>query len=151
MAFGFGGFMEPDPPEQTMLCGKYLNSSEGELVYSVPIKGQVPRFNAFVYTQALVKIGRIDEVFGNIDDILFSVRPAPGVQPNSFTEGDEVYCSVTKIDPVEKIISLSTPPAPTPSRGGRAGGRGGFRGRPWLRQPRWTSWPWPGRSRRIRI
>jgi H/ACA ribonucleoprotein complex subunit 1 len=122
---GGGRDFEPDPPEQVTLCGNFLNSSEGDLVFTVPMKGQVPRFNAFVYTKGKAKIGKTDEVMGNVDDVMFSVKPEPGVQADSFKEGDECYISVMKIGSTRIFID---PPKPR-GRGGRGrGGPGGGRG-----------------------
>jgi H/ACA ribonucleoprotein complex subunit 1 len=121
---GRGGFMEPDPPEQTTLCGNFINAAEGDLIYSVPEKNRVPRFNAFVYTKSLAKIGKIDEVMGAVTDVMFSVKPVAGVTGDSMTEGDEVYCSVTQMGGTQIFIN---PPKPR-GRGGRGGGRGMDRG-----------------------
>ena len=101
-----------------------MNSAEGDLVYSCPAKGMVPRFNAFVYTKNNAKIGIIDEVLGNVDDVMFSVKPQPGIQPDSFKEGDECYISTMKMGPTR---FFTDPPKPR-GRGGRGGGRGGDRG-----------------------
>ncbi|EPY23840.1 H/ACA ribonucleoprotein complex subunit 1 [Angomonas deanei] len=68
---GGRGNMEPDPPEQIQHVGLFLNSSEGELVYQVVTQGQIPRFNAFVYTGNKAKIGKIEEILGNTEDVMF--------------------------------------------------------------------------------
>jgi H/ACA ribonucleoprotein complex subunit 1 len=120
---GRGGYdMEPDPPEHVTLCGVYMNSAEGDLVYSCPVKLMVPRFNAFVYTKNKAKIGKTDEILGNVEDVMFSVKPEHGVQADSFKEGDECYISSMKMGPTRQFTD---PPKPR-GRGGRGGGRGGF-------------------------
>ncbi|CAD2214761.1 Gar1/Naf1 RNA binding region containing protein, putative [Angomonas deanei] len=116
--------MEPDPPEQIQHVGLFLNSSEGELVYQVVTQGQIPRFNAFVYTENKAKIGKIEEILGNTEDVMFSVKPAPGVQPASINEGDKCFISPTQFSPLRMFTD---PPKPR-GRGGRGGGRGGDRG-----------------------
>lgn len=116
--------MEQDPPEHVTLIGTLECSAEGDLVYKVPFEGSVPRFNAFVYTQSKGKIGKIDEVLGRTSDVMFSVKPVPGVQPESLKAGEECYISPTQITP---MAVFTNPPKPR-GRGGRGGGRGGDRG-----------------------
>jgi H/ACA ribonucleoprotein complex subunit 1 len=116
-----GGFMEADPPEFVELIGTYQNAAEGELIYKVTRENVVPRFNAFVYTKEKAKVGKIDEVLGSTSDVMFSVKPVPGVQAGSFEEGAEVYISGTQIN---NMRMFTDPPKPR-GRGGR-GGRGGF-------------------------
>ncbi|KAG5468478.1 hypothetical protein LSCM1_02458 [Leishmania martiniquensis] len=122
---GRGGYMaEPDPPEQVVEAGTFMNAAEGELVYKVTAHAQVPRFNAFVYTENKAKIGKIEEILGNTTDVMFSVKPSPGVQAASLTEGDKVYISPTQFTPLRVFTD---PPKPR-GRGGRGGSRGGDRG-----------------------
>lgn len=122
---GRGGFnAEPDPPEQIMLIGKYIHSAEGDMLYSVPLQNIVPRFNTFVYTKEKAKIGKIDEVLGTTTNVMFSVKPIPGVQPSSFEAGAEAYISTLQTSPLRMFTD---PPKPR-GRGGRGGGRGGDRG-----------------------
>lgn len=122
---GRGGFnAEPDPPEQIMLIGKYIHTAEGDMLYSVPLKDVVPRFNTFIYTKEKAKIGKIDEVLGTTTDVMFSVKPVPGVQPSSFEAGAEAYISTTQTSPLRMFTD---PPRPR-GRGGRGGRGGGDRG-----------------------
>jgi H/ACA ribonucleoprotein complex subunit 1 len=122
---GRGGYnSEPDPPEHIEEVGSFMNAAEGELVYKVTVSGQVPRFNAFVYTENKAKIGKIEEILGNTTDVMFSVKPSPGVQAASLSEGDKVYISSTQFSPMR---AFTDPPRPR-GRGGRGGGRGGDRG-----------------------
>lgn len=125
---GRGGFnAEPDPPEHVVEVGTFMNAAEGELVYQVTVPGQVPRFNAFVYTENKAKIGKIEEILGNTTDVMFSVKPSPGVQAASLNEGDKVFISSTQFSPMRMFTD---PPKPRGrgGRGGRGGGRGGDRG-----------------------
>ena len=129
---GGGREMEPDPPEFVELIATFQNVAEGELIYKVCVPNVVPRFNAFVYTKQKAKIGKIDEILGNTSDVMFSVKPVPGVQGDSLNEGDELYISPTQIS---QMRQFTDPPKPR-GRGGRGrgsfggdrGGRGGFRG-----------------------
>ncbi|KAG5494163.1 hypothetical protein JKF63_01998 [Porcisia hertigi] len=125
---GRGGYMsEPDPPEHMEEVGTFMNAAEGELVYQVTTNGQVPRFNAFVYTENKAKIGKIEEILGNTTDVMFSVKPSPGVQAASLSEGDKVYISSTQFTPL-RVFTDPPKPRGRGGRGGRGGGRGGDRG-----------------------
>jgi H/ACA ribonucleoprotein complex subunit 1 len=118
---GRGGFnAEPDPPEQVIQIGKFLNAAEGDLLFSVTEPNKVPRFNAFIYTQQKAKIGKIDEILGSTDDVMFSAKPAAGVQASSLQEGSTCWISPTQINNTRQF----TDPPPSRGRGGR-GGRGG--------------------------
>ncbi|KAK7197114.1 nucleolar protein family a [Novymonas esmeraldas] len=122
---GRGGYMaEADPPDHVEEVGTFMNAAEGELVYQVTVHGQVPRFNAFVYTENKAKIGKIEEILGSTTDVMFSVKPSPGVQAASLNEGDKAYISATQFSPLRMFTD---PPKPR-GRGGRGGGRGGDRG-----------------------
>lgn len=126
---GFGGGRpgfnaEPDPPEHVVQIGKFLNSAEGDLLFSVTEPNKVPRFNAFIYTQQKAKIGKIDEILGSTDDVMFSAKPAEGVQPSSLQEGATAWISLTQINNTRQF----TDPPPSRGRGGRGGRGGGDRG-----------------------
>ncbi|RNF26564.1 snoRNP protein GAR1 [Trypanosoma conorhini] len=121
---GGGREAEPDPPETLELIGTFMNAAEGDLVYKVTIPEVVPRFNAFVYTENKAKIGKIDEVMGSTTDVMFSVKPVPGVQAGSISEGDNIFVSPTQITPMR----LFTDPPKPRGRGGRGGGGRGGRG-----------------------
>lgn len=126
---GRGGFnAEPDPPETIDVVGTFMNASEGELVYKVVPENVVPRFNAFVYSENKAKIGKIEEILGHTGDVMFSVKPVPGVQASSIAEGEKLYISPTQFSPMRMFTQ---PPKPRGGRGGRggAGGRGSFGGR----------------------
>lgn len=110
---------EADPPERLEECGHFMNSAEGQMVFSFPSVGRVPRFNALVYKANKAKVGKIDEVMGNTEDVMFSVIPERGVQPTAFTKGDKIFCSPTQIMPTR----FFTQPPPR-ARGGRGRGRG---------------------------
>ncbi|CAC9541787.1 putative nucleolar protein family a [Leishmania infantum JPCM5] len=125
---GRGGHMsEPDPPENVEEVGTFMNAAEGELVYRVTAHGVVPRFNAFVYTENKAKIGKIEEILGNTTDVMFSVKPSPGVQAASLSEGDKVFISPTQFTPL-RVFTEPPKPRGRGGRGGRGGGRGADRG-----------------------
>lgn len=122
---GRGGFnAEPDPPERLERVGTFMNAAEGELVYQSTGVGVVPRFNAFVYTQNKAKVGKIEEILGNTSDVMFSVKPVPGVQAASMSVGAELFVSPTQFSPMRMFTD---PPKPR-GRGGRGGGGRGGRG-----------------------
>lgn len=122
---GRGGMMEPDPPEFVQLIGTFMNAAEGDMLFKVTEQGKVPRFNAFIYTKDKAKIGKIDEILGATDDVMFSAKPMDGVQPTSLEEGTQAWISPTQINGIRQF----TDPPPPRGRGGRGrGGPGGPRG-----------------------
>jgi H/ACA ribonucleoprotein complex subunit 1 len=52
---------------------------------------RVPIFNRPVYLENKTKIGVIDDVFGPINEFLFSIKCDQGVKPTSFKEGSSVF------------------------------------------------------------
>ena len=48
---------------------------------------QIPHFNAGVYLENKTKIGKIDEIFGGINDVHFSVKMADNMKAGSFKKG----------------------------------------------------------------
>ena len=81
---GRGGFVqEADPPEYTERVGDYMHPCEDCLMYFYSKAQTVSRFNANVYTEKKVKIGRIDDVTGTTTNIMFSVIPERDIDPKS--------------------------------------------------------------------
>jgi H/ACA ribonucleoprotein complex subunit 1 len=89
----------------------------------------IPYFNAPVFKENKVQIGKVEEVFGPINEVYFTVKTVEGVKAGSFSKKDSIYISPEKLLPITRF----TTPAPSKSastggRGGR-GGRGGAGGR----------------------
>ena len=52
------------------------------------IPEKVPYFNAGVYLQNKKRIGKVDEILGKIQEIMFTVKMDPGVVSKSFQPDD---------------------------------------------------------------
>ena len=136
---GFGGGFrrdgpagDPMNPPSFLPLGTFVHACEGDLVLSSKLDSQVPHFNAFVFLENKSAIGRIDEIMGPVNQVMFSVKPSEGVVATSFKAGDKFMIGSDKLLPVERF--LPRPPAPKvkkpkSARGGAAGGRGGFSSR----------------------
>ncbi|KAH9252017.1 hypothetical protein BASA81_009999 [Batrachochytrium salamandrivorans] len=100
-----------------------MHAAEGELVCMSSLGQQIPFFNTPVYTKEIAKIGMLDEVFGPINKVMFSVKPDAGVVAQSYKEGDVIYINPVKTLPLSRFLQEDAP-----ARGGRGGARGGARG-----------------------
>ncbi len=49
--------------------GTFLHPCENEMVYK-SVNEKVPKFNSMVYTQTKQEIGKIDEIFGPINEVV---------------------------------------------------------------------------------
>ncbi|PVV04244.1 hypothetical protein BB560_001265 [Smittium megazygosporum] len=130
------------PPESVVELGTVMHDCEGEMVCKSSIE-KVPYFNAPVFLQNKSQIGKVDEIFGPINQVCFSIKMDSGIVASSFEKDSKVYISPDRLLPLErflpkpkstdnKVIKKRT--ADRGSRGGRGrpdgfgrgGGRGGF-------------------------
>mmetsp|Transcript_7105 Transcript_7105/g.10741 ORF Transcript_7105/g.10741 Transcript_7105/m.10741 type:complete len:170 (-) Transcript_7105:67-576(-) len=126
--FGGGqkGVGEADPPDRVEMIGQYLHSCENKLIYEFLKAVHVPRFNSFVYTESKKKIGKIDEVFGATERIMFSVIPEVGIVPESVKKGATISMSPFQMTPLFKFTNPH-PPGSHGKRGARSqSDRGGM-------------------------
>ncbi len=99
-----------------------MHEAEGEMVCRLT-NAMIPYFNAGVYLENKSKIGKVEEVFGPITRVYFSIKTDTGVLASSFKPDDTVYIGTDKLLPMSRFTS--------DKKGGRsAGGRGGGRGAP---------------------
>lgn len=108
--------------------GTFLHPCEGELVCR-STNPKVPQFNAPIYLPNKTPIGKVDEVLGPINQVVFTIKTAEGIQATSFRVGDKVCIAAEKLLPMERFLPKPKPPPGSVSkikkpRGG-AGGRGG--------------------------
>ncbi|RLN78661.1 hypothetical protein DYB28_013572 [Aphanomyces astaci] len=89
---GRGGFDE-GPPATVVELGVFLHACEDEMVYK-STSDKVPYFNAGAFLENKTKIGKVDEILGAINDVMFTVKPDAGVAPKSFKAGDKVYITL---------------------------------------------------------
>jgi len=120
---GSGRFQRDEgPPDEVVEVGHFMHECENEMVYKLIEKdGKVPYFNAGVYLQNKKKLGKVDEIFGPINEVMFTVKPDNGIIAKSFVKDDAVYIGTDKLLPMERFTNPGKP-------AGRSGGRGGGRG-----------------------
>mmetsp|Transcript_9660 Transcript_9660/g.12534 ORF Transcript_9660/g.12534 Transcript_9660/m.12534 type:complete len:201 (+) Transcript_9660:114-716(+) len=130
---GRGGFgrrpYDEGPPSTVIDLGIFSHTAEEDMVCNSTLGDKVPYFNAPVYLENKSKIGKVDEVFGPVNAVMFTVKTDDGVVASSFKENDKVYISPEKILPIARFTGEQKGGGGRGGRGGRGGGgRGGGRG-----------------------
>jgi len=108
-----------------------MHECESEIVCRLSAReSKIPYFNAGVYLENKKKIGKVDEIFGTINHVMFTVKPDPGIVAKSFEKDDIFYGGADKLLPLTRFTNPGKPSGGRGSggRGGKAGGRGGGRG-----------------------
>lgn len=92
----------------------------------------IPYFNAGIYLENKSKIGKVEEVFGPVNKVYFTIKPDSGVLGTSFQVDDKVYIGTDKLLPLSRFTNESKGGGGRGRGGGRGapGGRGGGRGAP---------------------
>ena len=107
----------------TSEIGKVLHECESELVCKLSqADTKIPYFNAGIYLENKKKIGKVDEIFGPINLVMFTIKMDPGIVAKSFQEEDLVYISPDKLLPLSRFTGGG-------GGGGGGRGRGGGRGK----------------------
>ena len=83
---------------------------------------KVPFFNAPIYLADKTEIGKIDEIFGSITDVHFTVKTGDKGKSLKFKNADKLHINPEKLLPMARFTN---PPKMTGGAGGRGGGRGG--------------------------
>ena len=125
--FGGGRGMDEGPPAEICVIGTFMHSAEGEMVCKLT-NAMIPYFNAGIYLENKSKIGKVEEVFGPINKVYFTIKPDSGVKATSFKVDDKVFIGTDKLLPISRFTNEGKPKG----AGGRGagGGRGGGRGSP---------------------
>ncbi|CAN7037965.1 unnamed protein product [Brassica rapa subsp. trilocularis] len=121
---GGGGWRDEGPPDQVVEVATFVHASEGDAVTKL-CQEKIPHFNAPIYLQNKTQIGKVDEIFGPINESLFSVKMMEGIVATSYSEGDKFYINPLKLMPLAKFL----PQPKGQSTGVRGRGRGTSRGR----------------------
>lgn len=103
-----------------------MHGCEGELVCRLT-NTMIPYFNAGIFLENKTKIGKVEEVFGPVNKVYFTVKPDSGVLATSFKAQDKVYIGSDKLLPLSRFTNEGKPKGGGGGRGA-AGGRGGGRG-----------------------
>ncbi|OEL13340.1 putative H/ACA ribonucleoprotein complex subunit 1-like protein 1, partial [Dichanthelium oligosanthes] len=89
-----------------ILCAEvstFLHACEGDAVTKLTNE-KVPYFNAPIYLQNKTQIGKVDEIFGPINESYFSVKMMEGIIATSYKEGDKFYIDPMKLLPLSRFL-----------------------------------------------
>ncbi|KAK4272315.1 hypothetical protein QN277_020888 [Acacia crassicarpa] len=132
---GGGGFRDEGPPTEVVEVSTFMHACEGDAVTKLTNE-KIPYFNAPIYLQNMTQIGKVDEIFGPINDAYFSVKMMEGIVATSYSAGDKFYIDPRKMLPLARFLpqpkgqpQAARSGGPGGGRGGGRGGRGGGRGR----------------------
>lgn len=84
----------------------------------------IPYFNAPVFLENKTQVGKVDDIFGPMNERYFSIKLSEGVVATSFNESQKFFGDPMKLLPLSRFL----PGAQQASAGKRGGGRGGARG-----------------------
>ncbi|KAG4912703.1 hypothetical protein JHK86_053136 [Glycine max] len=118
-----GGFRDEGPPSEVV--SSFMHACEGDAVTKLTNE-KVPFFNAPIYLKNMTQIGKVDEIFGPINEAYFSIKMMEGIVATSYSSGDKFYIDPRKLLPLARF--LPQPKGQSAGRGGGGGGRGGGRG-----------------------
>ncbi|KAJ0078505.1 hypothetical protein Patl1_22939 [Pistacia atlantica] len=106
----------------------FLHACEGDAVTKLTNE-KIPFFNAPIYLQNKTQIGKVDEIFGPINESVstfvlmfnyFSIKMMEGIIATSYNPGDKFFIDPGKLLPLARFLSQ---PKGQPQAAGR-GGRG---------------------------
>uniref|UniRef100_A0A453FMX8 H/ACA ribonucleoprotein complex subunit n=1 Tax=Aegilops tauschii subsp. strangulata TaxID=200361 RepID=A0A453FMX8_AEGTS len=100
---GGGGFRDEGPPAEVVEVSTFLHACEGDAVTKLTNE-KVPYFNAPIYLQNKTQIGKVDEIFGPINESYFSVKMFEGVIATSYNEGDKFFIDPMKLLPLSRFL-----------------------------------------------
>ncbi|XP_019165982.1 PREDICTED: putative H/ACA ribonucleoprotein complex subunit 1-like protein 1 isoform X2 [Ipomoea nil] len=127
---GFGGRGPPrdeGPPAEVVEISTFVHACEGDAVTKLTNE-KIPYFNAPIYLQNKTQIGKVDEIFGPINESFFSIKMSEGIVATSYAAGDKFFIDPAKLLPLSRFLPQPKGQAQA-GRGGFRGGGGGFRGR----------------------
>eukprot|EP00210_Caulerpa_lentillifera_P000320 g313.t1 len=125
-----GRYNSTDPPDYVIEVGTFEHPCEGEAVCKLTIE-KIPYFNAPIFKQNKIQIGKVEEIFGLMRSPFFTIKLNEGIVATSYSNGEKFYIDPNRLLPLERFLPSSNAKQPrsTPGRGrGRGGGgrRGGF-------------------------
>ncbi|EME27666.1 H/ACA ribonucleoprotein complex subunit 1 [Galdieria sulphuraria] len=135
----FGSSYSNETPSQLVEMGIFQHPCENELVCK-STNEKIPFFNAPIFLENKTQIGKVEEIFGPITDVHFTIKPVEGVLATSFGIGEKFFIGTEKLLPLERFLP-KPPGSSSGSKSGRTpqgirkpsafgrGGRGGGRGR----------------------
>ncbi|GFZ03707.1 H/ACA ribonucleoprotein complex, subunit Gar1/Naf1 protein [Actinidia rufa] len=81
------------------------NQPPEEVVVTKLTNEKVPYFNAPIYLQNMTQIGKVDEIFGPINESYFSIKMMEGIVATSYSAGDKFYIDPAKLLPLARFLS----------------------------------------------
>ncbi|XP_019165981.1 PREDICTED: putative H/ACA ribonucleoprotein complex subunit 1-like protein 1 isoform X1 [Ipomoea nil] len=127
---GFGGRGPPrdeGPPAEVVEISTFVHACEGDAVTKLTNE-KIPYFNAPIYLQNKTQIGKVDEIFGPINESFFSIKMSEGIVATSYAAGDKFFIDPAKLLPLSRFLPQPKGQAQAGRGGFRGGGRGGGRG-----------------------
>ncbi|XP_039138930.1 LOW QUALITY PROTEIN: putative H/ACA ribonucleoprotein complex subunit 1-like protein 1 [Dioscorea cayenensis subsp. rotundata] len=100
---GGGGFRDEGPPAEVVEISSFLHACEGDAVTKLTNE-KVPYFNALIYLQNKTQIGKVDEIFGPINESYFSIKMMEGIIATSYSKGDKFYIDPAKLLPLSRFL-----------------------------------------------
>ncbi|KAG6484717.1 hypothetical protein ZIOFF_053240 [Zingiber officinale] len=122
---GGGGRGYDEGPPSEVVGGfllRYLAKILRYLRFSMPAKGmlsrssrtrrylismpseKMPYFNAPIYLENKTQIGKVDEIFGPINEAFFSIKMLAGIIANSYSTGDKFFIDPAKLLPLARFL-----------------------------------------------
>ena len=111
---GRGGYDE-GPPAEICEVGVFLHGAEEEMVC---------RLTNVMIPENKSKIGKVEEVFGPINKVYFTIKPDSGVKATSFEPEDKVFIGTDKLLPLSRFTNEGAKKSGG-GKGGKGGGKGG--------------------------
>ncbi|KAG6738451.1 hypothetical protein POTOM_058070 [Populus tomentosa] len=102
--FGGGGFRDEGPPSEVVEVSSFLHACEGDAVAKLTNE-KIPYFNAPIFLQNKTQIGKVDEIFGPINESHFSIKMMEGIVATSYAPGDKFYIDPNKLLPLARFLS----------------------------------------------
>ncbi|CAN1124938.1 Putative H/ACA ribonucleoprotein complex subunit 1-like protein 1 [Linum perenne] len=102
---GFGGgFRDEGPPSEVVEISTFIHACEGDAVTKLTNE-KIPYFNAPIFLKNMIQIGKVDEIFGPINESFFSIKMMEGIVASSYSPGDKFYIDPNKLLPLARFLS----------------------------------------------
>ncbi|KAH7571710.1 hypothetical protein JRO89_XS04G0123800 [Xanthoceras sorbifolium] len=98
-----GGFRDEGPPAEVVEVSAFLHACEGDVVTKLTNE-KIPFFNAPIYLQNKTQIGKVDEIFGPINESYFSIKMMEGIVATAYNAGDKFYIDPSKLLPLARFL-----------------------------------------------
>ncbi|CAH8314305.1 unnamed protein product [Eruca vesicaria subsp. sativa] len=105
----FGGYRDERPPKEVVEVATFLHACEGDAVTKLS-QEKIPYFNAPIYLQNMTRIGKVDEIFGAINESLFTIKMMEGIVATSYAPGDNFFIDpalATSYAPRDNFLYIS--------------------------------------------